>query len=471
MSRTFSTVNPSTGERIARYETISSEGATTVAKNAAEAFESRWRGLPISERTPLLMELAKVLRKNKVDYAKLMTLEMGKPIGQSEAEVEKCAWTAEVYAEKAELWASDELYQTDAALSYVTLQPLGVVLSIMPWNFPFWQAFRFAIPALVMGNTSILKHSNSCPASSLAIESAFREAGASEGVFSSIIADHDVASALIGSEHVQGVSLTGSVEAGSKIGEIAGRNLKKFVLELGGSDPFIVLEDADVEKAAQVGANARLINSGQSCIAAKRFIVVRKVAEKFTSSFIGEFEKKRTGDPMDPKTDVGPLVNTEAVTALDAQVRDAVSKGAKVAVGGAPVGGPGAFYEPTVLENVNLGMRVMREEVFGPVASVYVVTDEREAIEVANDSQFGLGASLWTSDAKSADSLARKIQSGMVFVNALVKSDPRIPFGGIKKSGTGRELSRYGLKEFVNVKSVNVYGIETPQAPLSVATE
>jgi acyl-CoA reductase-like NAD-dependent aldehyde dehydrogenase len=400
-----------------------------------------------------------------------MTMEMGKPISQSEAEVEKCAWTAEVYAENTESWTSDELYQTDAALSYVTLQPLGVVLSIMPWNFPFWQAFRFAIPALVMGNTSILKHSNACPASSLAIESAFREAGASEGVFTSVIADHEVATALIGSEYVQGVSLTGSVEAGSKIGETAGKNLKKFVLELGGSDPFIVLEDADAAKAGQVGANARLINSGQSCIAAKRFIVVRSVAEKFTDSFVGEFEKKKMGDPMDPKTDVGPLFNKEAVATLDAQVRDAVSKGAKVAVGGAAQGGAGAFYEPTVLENVTLGMQVMRDEVFGPVAPVYVVADEREAIRVANDSSFGLGASLWTSDPKKADSVARMIQSGMVFVNALVKSDPRIPFGGIKKSGMGRELSRYGLREFVNVKSVNVYGIESTQVPLQAATE
>jgi acyl-CoA reductase-like NAD-dependent aldehyde dehydrogenase len=290
-------------------------------------------------------------------------------------------------------------------------------------------------------------------------------------VFTSVIADHEVATALIGSEYVQGVSLTGSVEAGSKIGETAGKNLKKFVLELGGSDPFIVLEDADAAKAGQVGANARLINSGQSCIAAKRFIVVRSVAEKFTDSFVGEFEKKKMGDPMDPKTDVGPLVNKEAITMLDAQVRDAVSKGAKATVGGAPRGGTGAFYEPTVLENVTLGMQVMRDEVFGPVAPVYVVADEREAVRVANDNQFGLGASVWTSDPKKADSVARAIQSGMVFVNALVKSDPRIPFGGIKKSGTGRELSRYGLREFVNVKSVNLYGIESAQVPLRTATE
>ncbi len=464
----FHTVNPATGESIARYELLSSDEAIGAAKRAQRAFQSKWSSLSIAERSDHLRTLAKVLRAKKIDYAKLITREMGKPISQSEAEVEKCAWTAEVYAENSVKWLADEFGKTDAELSYVTFQALGVVLSIMPWNFPFWQVFRFAIPALVAGNTSVLRHSTACPGCSLAVEESFEEAGFPEDVFSSIVTDHEAVSRLIESDHIHGVSFTGSVAAGARIGELAGRNLKKFVLELGGSDSFIVLEDADVERAAEVGANARLINSGQSCIAAKRFIIVKSVARRFADRFTREFEKRKTGDPMDPKTDVGPLVNSQQVAVVDEQVKDAISKGAKAAVGGRPRNGAGTFYEPTVLERVTLEMRVMREEVFGPVAPIYVVSDEAEAIKVANDSQFGLGASLWTSDVSKAKRLAGWIQSGVVFVNALVKSDPRMPFGGIKRSGIGRELSKYGLREFVNVKSVNIYGISGAEQKLLV---
>jgi acyl-CoA reductase-like NAD-dependent aldehyde dehydrogenase len=311
---------------------------------------------------------------------------------------------------------------------------------------------------MVAGNTSILRHSTVCPGSALAVGEAFENAGFPESVFTSVIAGHDAVAKLMASKEISGVSLTGSVEAGRRIGELAAQNFKKFVLELGGSDPYIVLEDADVREAARTGADARVLNSGQSCIAAKRFIVVESAAEEFVEEFVSQMGKKKTGDPMKGETDVGPLVNVEAVETLDEQVRSSVSKGARVRVGGKPLPGKGAFYPPTVLDNVKLDMKVIREEVFGPVAPVYVVHDEAEAIKVANDSDFGLGSSLWTTDMERARRIAREIQSGMVFVNALTKSDPRMPFGGVKRSGIGRELSKYGLREFVNVKSVNIYG-------------
>lgn len=456
----FETINPATGEKLARYELAPLDEVMIKVRKAHRTYESKWSKISIGERSDYLRGLAKALRSKKLEYAKIITSEMGKPVTQSEAEVEKSAWTAEVYAENSENWLAEEFAGTDAKLSYVVYDPLGVILSIMPWNFPFFQVFRFAIPTLAAGNTTILRHSNVCPGSSLAVEEAFENAGFPEGVFSSVISSHDSVAKLMESDLIQGVSLTGSVEAGKKIGELAGRNLKKFVLELGGSDPFIVLEDADIEKAAIVGANARLINSGQSCIAAKRFIVVKSVAERFTERFTREIEKKKTGNPMDPNTDVGPLVNAQQVAELDGQVRDAISKGAEAAVGGKPSEGIGSFYEPTVLEKVDLHMKVMREEVFGPVAPICIVSNEEEAIRVANDSEFGLGAGLWTTNLEKAKRLARRLQSGVVFVNELVKSDPRMPFGGIKRSGIGRELSKYGLREFVNIKGINIYGIE-----------
>ncbi len=459
MSKTFDTINPATGQKIATYKLFSEDKAFAYVKKASDVFDYKWKRLSVSEKASCLKALAKALRSKKNAYAMLMSKEMGKPITQSEAEVEKCAWTAELYAEKAEEWMKAEYSKTDAAKSYVIHQPLGVVLSIMPWNFPFWQAFRFAIPAVLMGNTSVLRHSNNCPGSALAIEEVFRNASFPEGVFSTIISDHEIVSKLIASDMIRGVSLTGSVAAGRTIGEQAGKHLKKFVLELGGSDPFIVLEDADVQRAAKVGTDARLINSGQSCIAAKRFIVVESVAREFTERFIREFEKKKTGDPMNQDTDVGPLVNKEAVVGLDRQVKESVLNGARVEIGGKPRDGPGAYYEPTVLTNVNPEMPAMREEVFGPVAPVYVVPDEKHAIRVANDIEYGLGASLWTNDFAKASQLVEEIDSGAVFVNALVKSDARMPFGGVKNSGIGRELSKYGLIEFSNTKSINLYEI------------
>ncbi len=459
--RFVESVNPANGEKIARYKLQSTAEAVKRAGAAKSAFDARWVKSSVKERADFLHELAKALRRKKKEYSTLITSEMGKPILQSEAEVEKCAWTAEVYAKNGKAWLADELAETDAKLSYVTFQPLGVVLSIMPWNFPFWQAFRFAIPAILAGNTSVLRHSNVCPGSSLAIEESFLDSGFPEDVFQSVITDHETVSDLILSDFVQGVSLTGSVQAGQHVGELAARNLKKFVLELGGSDPFIVLDDANIQRASKVGVEARLISSGQSCIAAKRFIVVKPVAEEFVLEFVRQMERKKTGDPMDRATDVGPLVNKQQVRVLDGQVKDAAAKGAEILLGGKPREGPGAFYEPTVLSKVSSRMKVMKEEVFGPVAPIYIASDEQEAIKVANKSDFGLGASIWTSDASKAKKVAKRIQSGVVFVNALVKSDPRMPFGGIKRSGIGRELSRYGLKEFVNVKSINLYELNT----------
>src|SRR5487761_52703 len=460
-SGSIETVNPATGEKLASYELQTIEDVVGVAKRAKQIFYSKWSNLSISERCDYLRSLAKALRSKKSDYAKLMTCEVGKPIVQSEGEVEKCAWAAEVYAEKAEGWLEDEFTKTDSKLSYVTYQPLGVILSIMPWNFPFWQAFRFAIPALAAGNTLILRHASICTGSGLAIQEAFEIAGFPGGAFTTVITDHATVTKLIESDPIAGVSLTGSVEAGQRVGEVAARSLKKCVLELGGSDPFIVLGDADVEAAAKTGAEARLVNSGQSCICAKRFIVEESIAEEFTEKFVSEFQKKKTGDPMDRSTDVGPLSSKQAVLSIDIQVKDAIAKQSRVLIGGRSRDGPGAFYEPTVLDRVGTSMKVLSEEVFGPVAPVLQVANADEAIKIANDSEFGLGASLWTSDLERAKKFARRIESGMVFVNALVKSDPRMPFGGVKKSGIGRELSKFGLKEFVNIKSVNIYETQT----------
>jgi succinate-semialdehyde dehydrogenase / glutarate-semialdehyde dehydrogenase len=457
--QTLQTINPATGEEIASYPLMTIQEASTITKSVYDAFD-RWKMLALSERADHLRSLAKVLRSKKTEYATMMTTEMGKPISQAISEVEKCAWGAEVYADNGEKWLQDEEISTDASLSYVSFEPLGTVLTIMPWNFPFWQCLRVAIPTLLAGNTLVLRHASACPGSALAIQEAFREAGFPENVFRSIICSHDVVSDLIVSPLIQGVSLTGSVSAGSSIGSLAASNLKKFVLELGGSDPYIVLDDANVEKAAIVGANARLQNNGQSCIAAKRFIIHEAIAEEFIERFVHEFESKTVGDPLDPRSDVGPLVSVGQVEEVDSQVQEAVERGAHVMTGGKPKKSAGSYFEPTVLYNVSLDMKVMAEEVFGPVAPIYVVKSESEAIAVGNDTEFGLGASIWTNNPSRARKMARQIESGMVFVNGMVKSDPRMPFGGVKKSGIGRELSKYGLKEFVNIKGLTFYDID-----------
>jgi len=459
MSLVVETVNPATGEKLASYRAMSAEEAAKIAKEVRTAREG-WKKLQLPERCAHLPGLAKALRDRKDEFARLITAEMGKPITQSEAEIEKCAWGAEVYAANAEKWLDEERIVTEAKLTYVTFEPLGTVLSIMPWNFPFWQALRFAIPAVTAGNTLLLKHASICTGSSLAIESLFRDAGFPENCFRSLIVGHEVIAGLIAGPLVQGVSLTGSVEAGERIGALAGANLKKFVLELGGSDPFVVLEDADIQAAAKTAADARLVNSGQSCIASKRFIIHRAVADEFVERMVSEFGKKRVGDPMDRGTDVGPLVSKAQVKVVADQMEDAISKGASAVFGRGPIDGPGAFFEPTILTGVKTDMRVWNQEVFGPLAPVMLAQDEEEAIRLANSSDFGLGASLWTRKMERARRLSGLLECGMVFVNSLVKSDPRVPFGGIKSSGVGRELSKYGLKEFVNVKAVSVFSAD-----------
>ena len=452
----FKTINPATEEVIAEYDLMPKEEVVDAAKKSHDAFHE-WKQLDVSERADYFRKLAQVLRSNKERYAKLMTLEMGKPIKQALTEVEKCAWSAEVYANNAEKWLEEEIVHADGKKHLVVFEPLGAILSIMPWNFPFWQAFRFGIPTLIAGNASVLKHSNIVPQCALAIESAFNEAGFPENVFKTVITDHEAVAELVKSDLIQGVSLTGSTNAGAKIAELAGRNLKKVVLELGGSDPFIILDDADVDFAAKNAVSARTINSGQSCIAAKRFIVMRNVFEEFSKKFAEYTDALIVDDPIDMKTDVGPLVNRDGLMQIESQMHDAVMKGATILTGGKKLERKGYFYKPTVLSNIKSNMKVVTEEVFGPVAPIIVVNNEEEAIKVSNNSEFGLGASVWTNDEERGLEIAKRLEAGDVFINSVVKSDPRMPFGGIKKSGIGRELSKYGLKEFVNIKGINVY--------------
>ncbi|HXQ91686.1 MAG TPA: NAD-dependent succinate-semialdehyde dehydrogenase [Nitrososphaerales archaeon] len=457
MSRSVSTNNPASGQPIATYELQTEEQAKRVVDNSKRVFQNEWSKLKVSQRAEYFRSLAKVLRSGKSEYARTMTEEMGKPITQSISEVEKCAWSAEIFSDNAEGWLSDETVETDAKRSRVSFEPLGVILSIMPWNFPFSQVFRFSIPAILAGNTTVLKHSQVCTGSALNIQEIFNKAGFPDGVFSNLIIDHQVVSDLVGYDGISGVSLTGSVGVGERIGELAGRNMKKCVLELGGSDAFIVLEDADVTAASKGAADSRLLNSGQSCINAKRFIVVSSVVAEFKDKFVQEFQKRRVGDPTDPRTEVGPLATSNQVDIIENQVKEAISKSAQIEIGGRRREGPGSYFLPTIVSKVDPEMRIMKEEVFGPVAPVYVVDNAAQAVSVANNSEFGLGASLWTANNDKAFEIARSLECGMVTINAPVRSDPRMPFGGVKKSGIGRETSKYGMREFVNIKSIRAY--------------
>jgi succinate-semialdehyde dehydrogenase/glutarate-semialdehyde dehydrogenase len=449
----LSSIDPSSGEVLESFAETAPAALESSLAHAWQVFPG-WRARSFAERGAHLREAARLLRAHKVDYARLMAREMGKPVTQGEGEVEKCAWCCEYYAEHAARFLAEEPRQTDAARSYVRFDPLGPVLAVMPWNFPFWQVFRFAAPALMAGNVGILKHASNVPRCALEIERLFRAAGLPEGGFSSVLVGAAAVPSLIADPRIVAVTLTGSERAGSQVAERAGRELKKTVLELGGSDPFIVLEDADLPGAARTAASARLVNSGQSCIAAKRFVVVEAVAERFLELFVGEMRARKMGDPMAPDTEVGPQARADLRDALHRQVEESVERGARVLLGGAVPGGPGAFYPPTVLDAVDKGMPAFDEETFGPVAAVVRAGDEDDAVRIANDSPFGLGASLWTASRERAERLAPAIEAGSVFVNGLVKSDPRLPFGGIKRSGYGRELSEFGIREFVNVKSV-----------------
>jgi aldehyde dehydrogenase len=459
MAKTIETINPTTGKVIASYDSMDTNEIIQKVKNSRLALE-QWKKLDNSERALYMHSLAKIMRKNKEVYAKLITEETGKPIKQSIAEIEKSEWVSNYYAERAESFLSDELIPTEFRKSFVSFEPLGVVVAIMPWNFPFWQVIRFAVPTLTVGNVGILKHSSKCPGSALKIEEAFKDAGFPENVFQVVIGDYKAGELLVQSE-IDAVSFNGSLQAGKRIGELASKNLKKFVLILGGSDPFVVLEDADLSYTVDMAIQSRLLNTGQSSISAKRFIVVSEVAEKFSKLFVENIKAEIVGDPMDPKTTVGPLITESHRQVLTRQVDDAKSKGGKILTGGNIINREGYFYEPTVISNVNHQMDILREGVYGPVAPIIVVDNEDEAIREANNSEFGLGASIWTNNIERGIHLARQIQSGMVSVNEIVKTDPRMPFGGIKHSGTGRELYKYGIREFVNIKSIVIKDIES----------
>jgi succinate-semialdehyde dehydrogenase/glutarate-semialdehyde dehydrogenase len=446
-------INPATEELIRDYpEPDESELAACLTR--AEQTFAAWRKVPFAERGRLMSAAADLLRERRSEYGRVMTEEMGKPIAAAEGEIDKCAWVCDFYAEHAEALLAGEAVATDASRSSIRYDPLGPVLAIMPWNFPFWQVFRFAAPALMAGNVGLLKHAGNVPGSALALEEVFTDAGFPIGAFTALLIGSDRVASLIRHPVVRAVTLTGSERAGMEVAAEAGRCLKKTVLELGGSDPFIVLADADPLEAARQATRARTINSGQSCIAAKRFIVDESIAEPFEEEFVKRMEALQVGDPLDRATDVGPLARADLLDDLDDQVRRSVEAGATLRTGGKRREGKGWYYAPTVLTGVRPGMAAFDEETFGPVAAVIRARDTDDAIDLANRSRFGLGASVWTSDTVRAEALASEIEAGSVFINGAVKSDPRLPFGGIKSSGYGRELSTVGIREFVNIKTV-----------------
>lgn len=449
----FESVNPATEEIEATFEEHSPEEVERALADASRAFD-RWRKTPFEVRSGYMREAASYLRAHGARFAGLMTAEMGKPIRQSEAEVEKCAWCCEFYAEHAARFLSDQETASSASHSYVAFDALGPVLAVMPWNFPFWQVFRFAAPTLMAGNTGVLKHAANVPRCALAIEEVFQEAGFPAGVFQSLLVSSGRVAKIIDDERIRAVTLTGSDIAGAKVAEASGRVLKKNVLELGGSDPFIVLADADIEAATTTAVNSRYQNAGQSCIAAKRFIVVEEIAEEFTARFVEATRRLRVGDPARRETEVGPLARADLRQLLEDQVERSLQQGAVIAAGGHHLERRGYFYEPTVITNVSATMPVFGEETFGPVAAIVRARDAEEAVSLANQSAYGLGAALWTRDLEAARGLAREIQAGSVFINGMVASDPRLPFGGVKRSGYGRELGEFGVREFVNIKTV-----------------
>ncbi len=446
-------VNPATGQELARFEPHTPDAVEAALANAAQA-QRQWARVPVTERVELLRRMATALRAGKERYGRLITLEMGKPLPEAEAEVEKCAWNCDFYADKAPDFLADEVTDSNASESAVVFDPLGVVLAIMPWNYPFWQFFRFAAPAFAAGNGAILKHANNVPQCALAIEEVMREAGCPEGLFRTLLIDSGAVAGLIADDRIAAVTLTGSTEVGMIVAAQAGRALKKQVLELGGSDPFIVLADADIDAAAAMAVKARFINVGQSCINAKRFIVEDAVADRFVEAFCAGVARLKMGDPLERDTNIGPMARANLRDTLHDQVERSVAAGAVLKAGGTPVDGPGFFYPATVLDHVGPDMAAACEETFGPVAAVIRVADAEAAIARANAIEFGLGAALWTSDVARGKALARRIEAGAVFVNGMTASDPRLPFGGIKKSGYGRELGVYGIREFVNIKTL-----------------
>jgi len=449
----YQTINPATGEAVQAFASWDKGQLEAALSQVAEATPA-WAETDLAERCDLLRRAAGILRDQKDSLARIITLEMGKLLSEAVAEVEKCAVACEYYAENAPRFLADEIIESDAGKSLVAYQPLGTVLAVMPWNFPFWQVFRFVAPALSAGNTGLLKHASNVPQCALAIERVINEAGFPQGVFRTLLIDAVDVAQVIADPRVHAVTLTGSEPAGRKVAACAGENLKKSVLELGGSDAFVVLEDADLDYTVGQAIASRYLNSGQSCIAAKRFIVVDAIADEFVTRFAQAVAELNTGDPVDPQTRLAPMARDDLRAELHRQVKASIDSGANVVTGGKPEEGPGAFYQGTILDNVGPGMPAYDEELFGPVASVIRVKDEDQALSIANSSRFGLGGSVWTQNKERGESFARRLQSGAAFVNGLVKSDPRLPFGGTKASGYGRELSHHGIHEFVNAKTI-----------------
>lgn len=453
----LTSMNPANNKTIKSYTEMQGEEISQIISQADEAFNS-WKETSFIHRSKLMHNAASVLRNNSEEYSLLMTTEMGKPIKQSRAEVEKCAWVCDYYADNAEKFLRDEIIKTEASKSFVSYQPLGVILAVMPWNFPFWQVLRFAAPNIMAGNAGLLKHASNVSGCALAIEDIFRKAGFPENLFRTLLVSSKNTSQVISHKKVQAVTLTGSVPAGKAVASLSGSLIKKTVLELGGSDPYIILEDADLEQAAISCVTSRLINAGQSCIAAKRFIIVESIYDQFEKLFIDFMSKKKMGDPLDEKNDLGPQTSLQLRDELHDQVLRSVNQGAELILGGKIPDIDGAYYPPTILKNVKPGMPAFDEELFGPVAALIKAKDEDDAIELANKGIFGLGAAVFTNDLKRGERIAKeKFNAGCCFVNDFVKSDPRLPFGGIKESGYGRELSPFGIKEFVNIKTVYIH--------------
>lgn len=449
----IASINPTTGETLHTFEPLTDAELEARVAQAQQAFAT-YKKTSLDQRGEWLTQAAEVLEADKEKYGKTMTLEMGKPLAAAIAEVEKCAWVCRYYTDHGAEFLADTPVQTDASQSFIRYQPLGAILAVMPWNFPFWQVFRFAAPALMAGNVGLLKHASNVPQSALGIEQIFRQAGFPAGVFQTLLIGSERVAALMADPRVKAATLTGSEPAGASLAAAAGKQIKKTVLELGGSDPFIVLESADLEAAVSTATTARMLNNGQSCIAAKRFIVAEGIAAEFEQELIEKFKGLQIGDPLDAKTDIGPLATADILTTLDHQVQTSLQQGAQVLVGGAPLEGTGNFYPPTLLTDIQPDTPAYREEFFGPVALLFQVPDLDAAINLANDTSFGLGASAWTEVSAERDRLIAELEAGAVFINGMVKSDPRLPFGGIKNSGYGRELGVQGIHEFMNVKTV-----------------
>ena len=449
----IATVNPATGEVVQTFQALTTEQIESKLQFAVSAFRAE-RKTPFAERAKRMMKAAEILERDRERFGRLMTLEMGKPLKAAIAEAAKCATACRYYAENAEKLLADEVVETGAKKSFVRYLPLGPILAVMPWNFPFWQVIRFAAPALMAGNVGLLKHASNVPQCAIALEKIFRDAGFPEGVFQTLLIGSGQVDALLNDPRVVAATLTGSEQAGIQVGIGAAKRIKKVVLELGGSDPFIVMPSADLDAAVATAVEARVINNGQSCIAAKRFIVAAPIADEFERKFVARMQGLRVGDPFDQKTELGPLATPDAVTTLDADVQKTVQAGAKVLTGGHPLKRLGNYYAPTVLTNIPKDSPAYGEEFFGPVASIFRAKDQDEAIRIANDVRFGLGASAWTNDEKERERFINELEAGMVFINKMVASDTRIPFGGVKQSGHGRELGAVGIREFMNAKTV-----------------